>query len=302
PRRSSDLAALVAAATLSSRYITDRFLPDKAIDLVDEAGSKLRMEIDSMPAELDEVERAVSRLEIEREALKKETDAASKERLGKLERELAHAKEEPSVLRAHWQQEKAAITEIREKRQQLEAVRADVERDERAADYANAVRRARAGMQDPNRPLGSFLFLGPTGVGKTLLAKALAEFLFDDEKSLVRLDMSEYMEKHTVARLIGAPPGYIGFEEGGQLTEAIRRRPYSVLLLDEIEKAHPDVFNVLLQILDDGRLTDGKGRTVDFKNVVIIMTSNVGSTFITELAEQHDLLRKRVMDALRGQF
>ena len=383
-------AALVAAATLSSRYITDRFLPDKAIDLVDEAASKLRMEIDSMPAELDEVERAITRLEIEREALKKETDAASKERLGKLERELAHAKEEASVLRAHWQQEKAAITEIREKRQQLEAIRADVERAERAADYAkaaelkystvagvekeiaraekrladlqknqkmlteevtpediadvvakwtgipvtkllegevakllrmeqnlhqrvvgqeeavtavaNAVRRARAGMQDPNRPLGSFLFLGPTGVGKTLLAKALAEFLFDDEKSLVRLDMSEYMEKHTVARLIGAPPGYIGFEEGGQLTEAIRRRPYSVLLLDEIEKAHPDVFNVLLQILDDGRLTDGKGRTVDFKNVVIIMTSNVGSTFITELAEQQDLLRKRVMDALRGQF
>ncbi|MEK6225765.1 MAG: ATP-dependent chaperone ClpB [Chloroflexota bacterium] len=383
-------SALVAAATLSSRYITDRFLPDKAIDLVDEAGSKLRMEIDSMPAELDEVERAVTRLEIEREALKKETDPASKERLQKLERELAHAKEEASVLRAHWQQEKAAITEIREKRQQLEAIRADVERAERSADYAkaaelkystvaniekeiaraekrladlqknqkmlteevtpediadvvakwtgipvtkllegevskllrmeqnlhqrvvgqeeavtavaNAVRRARAGMQDPQRPLGSFLFLGPTGVGKTLLAKALAEFLFDDEKSLVRLDMSEYMERHTVARLIGAPPGYIGFEEGGQLTEAIRRRPYSVVLLDEIEKAHPDVFNVLLQILDDGRLTDGKGRTVDFKNVVIIMTSNVGSTFITELADQQELLRKRVMDALRGQF
>ncbi len=383
-------AALVAAATLSSRYITDRFLPDKAIDLVDEAASKLRMEIDSMPAELDEVQRAISRLEIEREALKKETDAASEERLQKLERELAHAKEEASVLRAHWQQEKAAITEIREKRKQLEAIRADVEKAERSADYAkaaelkystvanvekeiaraekkladlqknqkmlteevtpediadvvakwtgipvtkllegevlkllrmeqnlhervvgqeeavtavaNAVRRARAGMQDPNRPLGSFLFLGPTGVGKTLLAKALAEFLFDDDKSLVRLDMSEYMEKHTVARLIGAPPGYIGFEEGGQLTEAIRRRPYSVLLLDEIEKAHPDVFNILLQILDDGRLTDGKDRTVDFKNVVIIMTSNVGSTFITELADQQDLLRKRVMDALRGQF
>jgi ATP-dependent Clp protease ATP-binding subunit ClpB len=383
-------AALVAAATLSSRYITDRFLPDKAIDLVDEAASKLRMEIDSMPAELDEVERTVSRLEIEREALKKETDAASKDRLQKLERELAHAKEEASVLRAHWQQEKAALAEIREKRQQLEAIRAEVDKAERAADYAkaaelkystvasvekeiaraekrladlqknqkmlteevtpediadvvakwtgipvtkllegevakllrmeqnlhervvgqeeavtavaNAVRRARAGMQDPNRPLGSFLFLGPTGVGKTLLAKALAEFLFDDEKSLVRLDMSEYMEKHTVARLIGAPPGYIGFEEGGQLTEAIRRRPYSVLLLDEIEKAHSDVFNVLLQILDDGRLTDGKGRTVDFKNVVIIMTSNVGSTFITELADQQELLRKRVMDALRGQF
>jgi ATP-dependent Clp protease ATP-binding subunit ClpB len=383
-------SALVAAATLSSRYITDRFLPDKAIDLVDEAASKLRMEIDSMPAELDEIERAISRLEIEREALKKESDPASKERLQKLERELAHAKEEASVLRAHWQQEEAAITEIREKRAQLEAVRAEVEKAERAADYAkaaelkygtlaniekeiaraekrladlqknqkmlteevtpediadvvakwtgipvtkllegevskllrmeqnlhervvgqeeavtavaNAVRRARAGMQDPNRPLGSFLFLGPTGVGKTLLAKALAEFLFDDEKSLVRLDMSEYMEKHTVARLIGAPPGYIGFEEGGQLTEAIRRRPYSVLLLDEIEKAHPDVFNVLLQILDDGRLTDGKGRTVDFKNVVIIMTSNVGSTFITELADNQELLRKRVMDALHGQF
>src|SRR5207302_1194978 len=230
-------AALVAAATLSSRYITDRFLPDKAIDLVDEAASKLRMEIDSMPAELDEVERAISRLEIEREALKKESDAASKERLGRLERELAHAKEEASVLRAHWQQEKAAISEIRDKRQQLEAIRADVERAERAADYAKAAELkystvagieneiARAGMQDPNRPLGSFLFLGPTGVGKTLLAKALAEFLFDDERSLVRLDMSEYMEKHTVARLIGAPPGYIGFEEGGQLTEAIRRRP-----------------------------------------------------------------------------
>ena len=383
-------SALVAAATLSHRYIADRFLPDKAIDLVDEAASKLRMEIDSLPIELDEVERAISRLEIEREALRKETDAASKERLGKLEKELAELKEKGTGLRAHWQQEKAAITEIREKKSQLEAIRADIERAERAADYAkaaelkystlasierevsaaeaklqelqrgkkmlaeevtpediadvvgkwtgipvtkllegevskllrmeenlharvvgqdeavtavaNAVRRARAGMQDPNRPLGSFLFLGPTGVGKTLLAKALAEFLFDDEKAMVRLDMSEYMEKHTVARLIGAPPGYVGFEEGGQLTEAIRRRPYAVLLLDEIEKAHPDVFNVLLQILDDGRLTDGHGRTVDFKNVVIIMTSNVGSTFIAELAEQPDLMRKRVMDALRGQF
>ncbi len=383
-------SALVAAATLSQRYIADRFLPDKAIDLVDEAASKLRMEIDSMPVELDEVERGVSRLEIEREALRKETDAASKDRLEKLERELAGLKEQATGLRSHWQQEKAAITQIREKKSQLEQIRAEIEKAERAADYAkaaelkystlasierevgaaeaklaelqsgkkmlteevtpediaevvgkwtgipvtkllegevakllrmeedlharvvgqdeavtavaNAVRRARAGMQDPNRPLGSFLFLGPTGVGKTLLAKALAEFLFDDEKAMVRLDMSEYMEKHTVARLIGAPPGYVGFDEGGQLTEAIRRRPYAVLLLDEIEKAHPDVFNVLLQILDDGRLTDGHGRTVDFKNVVIIMTSNVGSTFITELAEQPDLMRKRVMDALRGQF
>jgi ATP-dependent Clp protease ATP-binding subunit ClpB len=384
-------SALVAAATLSSRYITDRFLPDKAIDLVDEAASKLRMEIDSMPAELDEVERAISRLEIEREALKKESDPASKERLRKLEKELADLKESSEGLRAQWKQEKAAIAEIRDKKSKLEDIRTQIERAERAADYAkaaelkygvlaqverevaaaekrlaqlqasgqkmlteevtpediaevvakwtgvpvtkllegeiskllkmeenlhrrivgqdeavtavaNAVRRARAGMQDPNRPLGSFLFLGPTGVGKTLLAKALAEFLFDDEKAMVRIDMTEYMEKHTVSRLVGAPPGYVGFEEGGQLTEAVRRRPYAVLLLDEIEKAHPDVFNILLQILDDGRLTDGHGRTVSFKNVVIIMTSNVGSTFIGELHDQPELMRKRVMDALRGQF
>ncbi len=383
-------SALVAAATLSQRYIADRYLPDKAIDLVDEAASKLRMEIDSMPAELDEVTRAISRLEIEREALKKETDPASKERLAKLEKELANLKEESEGLRTHWKQEKAAITEIRDKRKRLDDLRAEIERAERAADYAkaaelkystaaqlerevgaaekklaqlqqgrkmlteevtpediaevvakwtgvpvtkllegevskllkmeenlhrrivgqdeavtavaNAVRRARAGMQDPNRPLGSFLFLGPTGVGKTLLAKALAEFLFDDEKAMVRIDMTEYMEKHTVSRLIGAPPGYVGFDEGGQLTEAVRRRPYAVLLLDEIEKAHPDVFNILLQVLDDGRLTDGHGRTVSFKNVVIIMTSNVGSTFITELADQPDLMRKRILDALRGQF
>ena len=384
-------SALVAAAVLSARYINDRFLPDKAIDLVDEAASKLRMEIDSMPAELDEVERNIRRLEIEREALKKETDAASKDRLVKLEKELADLKESSKGMRADWEKQKAALTEIREKKQRLEALRAEIERAERAADFAkaaelkygtqvqlekdvaageaklaelqqrhkmvteevtpediaevvgkwtgipvtkllegevgkllkmeerlherivgqdeavtavaNAVRRARAGMQDPNRPLGSFLFLGPTGVGKTLLAKALAEFLFDDEKAMVRLDMSEYMEKHTVARLIGAPPGYIGYDEGGQLTEAVRRRPYTVLLLDEIEKAHPDVFNVLLQILDDGRLTDGQGRTVDFKNVVIIMTSNVGSTFISELAgKNEELMRKHVMDALRGQF
>ena len=343
-----------------------------------------------MPAELDEVERRIRQLEVEREALRRETDQASKDRLARLERDLAELKESSSELRAHWKQEKAAIDEIREKKGRLEAIRADIDRAERAADFAkaaelkygtlanlekdvrtaeerlaslqkgrkmlteevtpediaevvakwtgipvtkllegevakllkmeerlhervvgqdeavtvvaNAVRRARAGMQDPNRPLGSFLFLGPTGVGKTLLAKALAEFLFDDEKAMVRLDMSEYMEKHTVARLIGAPPGYVGFEEGGQLTEAVRRRPYAVLLLDEIEKAHPDVFNVLLQILDDGRLTDGHGRTVDFRNVVIIMTSNVGSTFITELANNPEQMRKRVMDAVRGQF
>jgi ATP-dependent Clp protease ATP-binding subunit ClpB len=383
-------SALVAAATLSARYISDRFLPDKAIDLMDEAASKLRMEIDSMPAELDEVDRRIRQLEIEREALKKESDEASKERLVRLEKELADLKESSEGLRSRWQQEKAAIQKIREKKSQLEQVRNEIETAERAADYgkaaelkygtlaalerevrdaeeklaalhrgekllteevtpediaevvakwtgvpvtkllegevskllkmeenlharvvgqeeavtavANAVRRARAGMQDPNRPLGSFLFLGPTGVGKTLLAKALAEFLFDDEKAMVRIDMSEYMEKHTVARLIGAPPGYIGYDEGGQLTEAVRRRPYAVLLLDEIEKAHPDVFNVLLQVLDDGRLTDGQGRTVSFKNTVIIMTSNVGSTLITELAEQPDVMRKRVMDALRGQF
>ena len=384
-------SALVAAAVLSSRYINDRFLPDKAIDLVDEAGSKLRMEIDSMPVELDEVERTIRRLEIEREALKKETDAASKERLAKLEKELADLKESSKGMRADWDTQKAALTEIREKKSRLESVRAEIEKAERAADFAkaaelkygtlvqlerevaageaklaelqqrhkmvteevtpediaeivgkwtgipvtkllegevgkllkmeerlherivgqeeavtavaNAVRRARAGMQDPNRPLGSFLFLGPTGVGKTLLAKALAEFLFDDEKAMVRLDMSEYMEKHTVSRLVGAPPGYIGYDEGGQLTEAVRRRPYTVLLLDEIEKAHPDVFNVLLQILDDGRLTDGHGRTVDFKNVVIIMTSNVGSAFISELAgKNEELMRRHVMDVLRGQF
>jgi ATP-dependent Clp protease ATP-binding subunit ClpB len=383
-------SALVAAAVLSSRYISDRFLPDKAIDLIDEAASKLRMEIDSLPAELDEVERRIRQLEVEREALRKERDAASQERLGRLERELAELKEEAGSLRAHWAQEKEAIKAIREKKERIESVRAEVERAERTADYAkaaelkygtlarlekeraeaeqrlaglqqstrmlteevtpedvadvvsrwtgipvtklmegemdkllrteeelhrrvvgqdeaigaiaNAVRRSRAGMQDPNRPIGSFLFLGPTGVGKTLLARALAEFLFNDEKAMVRLDMSEYMEKHTVARLIGAPPGYVGYDEGGQLTEAVRRRPYTVVLFDEIEKAHSDVFNVLLQILDEGRLTDGHGRTVDFRNAVIIMTSNVGSTVIQELAGHEELMRRRVMEGVRATF
>ena len=381
-------SALVAAAVLSHRYITDRFLPDKAIDLVDEAASKLRMEIDSMPAELDEIERRIMQLEIEREALRKEKDKASRERLAKLEKELADLKEERSRLATHWQQEKDAIQEARKLREELEAVRVDIERAQRAGDYtkaselqygrvpdleqrikgaearlaelqkgqrmlkeevdeediaevvskwthipvsrlmegevqklihmeerlhqrvvgqdesiravANAIRRARAGLQDPNRPLGSFLFLGPTGVGKTELARALAEFLFDSEAAMIRIDMSEYQEKHTVSRMIGAPPGYVGYEEAGQLTEAVRRRPYSVVLLDEIEKAHPEVLNVLLQLLDDGRLTDGKGRTVDFKNTVIIMTSNVGSQYLT--VEVTEGTRRQVMDALRDHF
>jgi ATP-dependent Clp protease ATP-binding subunit ClpB len=357
-------SALVAAAVLSNRYISDRFLPDKAIDLIDEAASKLRMEIDSMPSELDEIERRIMQLEIEREALRKEKDKASVERLGKLEKELADLKEERGRLAAHWQQEKDAIQQMRKLKEDLDAVKQDIDRAQRAGDYAkaselqygrlpelerkikeqearlqalqsgqrmlkeevdeediaevvskwthipvsrlmegeiqklikmeerlhhrvigqdeaitavsNAIRRARAGLQDPNRPLGSFLFLGPTGVGKTELARALAEFLFDDEQAMVRIDMSEYQEKHTVSRMIGAPPGYVGYEEAGQLTEAVRRRPYSVVLFDEVEKAHPEVLNVLLQILDDGRLTDGKGRTIDFKNTVIIMTSNLG--------------------------
>jgi ATP-dependent Clp protease ATP-binding subunit ClpB len=395
-------SALVAAAVLSHRYITDRFLPDKAIDLVDEAAARLRMEIDSMPAELDEVERRIMQLEIEREALKKETDKASKERLQKLEKELADLKEDRTRLATHWQQEKEAILAMRKLREELEQVRLEVERAQRAGDYAkaselqygkvpdleskikeqekrlaelqkdrrmlkeevdeediaevvsrwtgvpvsrlmegevqkllkmeerlhqrvvgqdeairavaNAIRRARAGLQDPNRPLGSFIFLGPTGVGKTELARALAEFLFDDERSMIRIDMSEYQEKHTVSRMIGAPPGYVGYEESGQLTEAVRRRPYSVVLFDEIEKAHPEVLNTMLQILDDGRLTDGKGRTVDFKNTVIIMTSNVGSHFIAEAAlasaglqtsesgQLEEGVRRQVLDALRSTF
>ena len=387
-------AALVAAAVLSHRYIADRFLPDKAIDLVDEAASRLRMEIDSMPAELDEVERRIMQLEIEREALRKESDQASTERLARLERELAELKESKTRLAAQWQQEKEAIQKVRTQKEELEQLRGEIERAQRAGDYAkaselqygripelerqirehetaaaapaagrmlkeqvdeediaevvsrwthipvsrlmegevqklvhmeerlhqrvvgqddavravaNAIRRARAGLQDPNRPLGSFIFLGPTGVGKTELARALAEFLFDDEHAMIRIDMSEYQEKHTVSRLIGAPPGYVGYEEAGQLTEAVRRRPYAVVLFDEIEKAHPEVLNVMLQLLDDGRLTDGKGRTVDFKNTVVIMTSNVGSHYIAERAGRGDSaldegVRRQLTEALRQHF
>ena len=383
-------SALVAAAVLSNRYITDRFLPDKAIDLIDEAASRLRIEIDSMPAELDEVERQIRQLEIEKQALKKEKDAASKARLDNLEKELAAFNERSKSLRAHWEQEKAVIERIGALKAQIEETKAEAERAERAADFgkaaelkygrlsqlekeleaesqklielqkdrkmlkeevdeediaeivsrwtgvpvsrmlesemqklismenrlhdrvigqdeaieavANAVRRGRAGLSDPNRPIGSFIFLGPTGVGKTELARALAEFLFDDEQAMIRLDMSEYMEKHTVSRLVGAPPGYVGYDEGGQLTEAVRRRPYSVVLFDEIEKAHPDVFNVLLQILEDGRLTDGQGRTVDFKNTIIVMTSNLGSHLIRELRSDEARTRDAVMEALRQNF
>jgi ATP-dependent Clp protease ATP-binding subunit ClpB len=387
-------AALVAAAVLSNRYISDRFLPDKAIDLVDEAASRLRMEIDSMPAELDEIERRVMQLEIEREALRKESDAASKERLARLDRDLGALKESRTRLAAQWQREKDALQGVRGKKEELEQLRVEVERAQRSGDYAkaselqygripaleraiqahetappdttgprmlkeevdeediaevvarwthipvsrlmegevqklvrmeerlhqriigqndavravaNAIRRARAGLQDPNRPLGSFIFMGPTGVGKTELARALAAFLFDDEHAMVRIDMSEYQEKHTVSRLIGAPPGYVGYEESGQLTEAIRRRPYAVVLFDEIEKAHPEVLNVLLQLLDDGRLTDGKGRTVDFKNAVVIMTSNVGSHYIAERASRGEAdidegTRRQLTEALREHF
>ncbi|MCI0377294.1 MAG: ATP-dependent chaperone ClpB [Gemmataceae bacterium] len=388
-------AALVAAAVMSNRYISDRFLPDKAIDLIDEAAAKLRTEIDSMPAELDEVNRRVLQLEIEREALKKEKDAASRERLAKLEKELADQKEQATTLRAQWDAEKNAVQQLSAIREQIEQTKIEIEKAERAYDYgkaaelkfgklnelerklkaeeellgskqqanklikeevdeediaevisrwtgipvvkllegevqkllhlgdelhkrvigqaeavsavAEAVLRARSGLKDPNRPVGSFIFLGPTGVGKTELARALAEFLFDDERAMIRIDMSEYQEKHTVSRLVGAPPGYIGFEEGGQLTEAVRRRPYSVVLFDEIEKAHHDVFNVLLQILDDGRLTDGQGRTVDFKNTIIIMTSNIGSQRILGYqgafdGEGFERMKDAVLDEVRRHF
>ncbi|HUV03722.1 MAG TPA: ATP-dependent chaperone ClpB [Armatimonadota bacterium] len=400
-------SALVAAAVLSNRYIADRFLPDKAIDLIDEAASRLRIEIDSMPTEIDSIERRIRQLEIEREALKPSTGSASspqassgeqsktgkaaKERLEKLEKELADLREQSAEMKAHWQNEKEVVQRIQQIKQQIEQAKIEEQTAERAADLqkaaelrygtllnlekeleeqtaklaeiqkdrkmlkeevdeedvaevvskwtgipvsrmlegeleklvhmderlkvrvvgqdqavaavSNAVRRARAGLQDPNRPIGSFIFMGPTGVGKTELARALAEFLFDDERAMIRLDMSEYMEKHSVARMIGAPPGYVGFEEGGQLTEAVRRRPYSVILFDEIENAHQDVFNALLQILDEGRMTDGQGRTVDFKNTVVIMTSNVGSQWIEELIGVNDSeMRSGVMEALRAQF
>jgi ATP-dependent Clp protease ATP-binding subunit ClpB len=387
--------AIIAAATLSDRYIGDRFLPDKAIDLVDEAASRLRIEIDSLPHEIDEVERRIVQLEIERQALLKEKDKAAVERREALERELATLREKSNAMKAQWQAEKAALEEMKQLKEQIEAVRAEIEQATRRGDLqraaelryarlpelerrlaederrlqevqqgamylkdavdaediaeivskwtgipvskmlesererltkledelsqrvvgqraavtavANAVRRSRAGLQDQNRPLGSFIFLGPTGVGKTETARALAEFLFDDERAMIRLDMSEYMEKHSVARMIGAPPGYVGYEEGGQLTEAVRRRPYSVILFDEIEKAHPDVFNILLQILDDGRLTDSQGRLIDFRNAVIIMTSNIGSQYIVDAGAQLDpkgweRVEERVRDELRNHF
>ena len=382
-------SAIVAAATLSQRYLTDRRLPDKAIDLIDESASKLRMEIDSRPADIDQVERKITQEEIEREALRKEQDPASKKRLLKIDKSLADLRKRSGALKVRWQREKEVISHIRAIKEQIEKAQFDAAQAERIGDLAraaelkygallnlqkdleaetkkladlqqegamlkeevdaediaevvskwsgipvtrllegekqkllhmeerlearvvgqeeavqavsNAVRRARSGLQDPNRPLGSFIFLGPTGVGKTQLARVLAEFLFDSEAAMVRLDMSEYMEKHTVSRLIGAPPGYVGYEEGGQLTEAVRRRPYSVVLFDEIEKAHPEVFNSLLQILDDGRLTDGHGRTVDFKNTIVVMTSNLGSQYLAEVSDEK-LMRERVMEALRLHF
>jgi ATP-dependent Clp protease ATP-binding subunit ClpB len=380
-------SAIVAAATLSNRYISDRFLPDKAIDLVDEAAARLRMQVDSKPEELDEFDRRIMQLRIEQEALKKETDQASKDRLAKLEGELAELEEKSATLTTRWKAEKDKLGQEQKIKEQLDQARTDLANAQRRGDYAEAgrityavipelekklaetdekksealveeavtadhvaqvvsrwtgvpvdrmlegerdkllrmedeiskrvvgqreavravstaVRRARAGLQDPNRPIGSFMFLGPTGVGKTELTKALAQFLFDDESALVRIDMSEYMEKHSVARLIGAPPGYVGYEEGGALTEAVRRRPYQVVLFDEIEKAHPDVFNVLLQVLDDGRLTDGQGRTVDFRNVLIIMTSNLGAEFLVMQKEGEDssAVHAEVMQVVRGHF
>ncbi len=382
--------AIVAAAVLSDRYVSGRFLPDKAIDLIDEAASRLRIEIDSVPVEIDEVERRIKQLEIERAALRKESDRASMERLERLERELADLRERSAAMRAHWQQEKEAIDRIRALKSEIEQAHQAFERAERSGDLeraaelrfgrlvqlekeleeqnarlaeiqrerkmlneevteedvaavvavwtgipvsrlmegemtklvhleealhrrvvgqdeavsavANAIRRSRAGLSDPNRPIGSFLFLGPTGVGKTELARALAEYLFDDERAIVRVDMSEYQERHTVSRLVGAPPGYVGFEEGGQLTESVRRRPYSVVLLDEIEKAHPDVFNVLLQLLDDGRLTDGHGRTVDFRNTIVIMTSNLGGANFQDQGVSAEKRREAVLDDVRVTF
>jgi ATP-dependent Clp protease ATP-binding subunit ClpB len=380
-------SAIVAAAQLSNRYISDRFLPDKAIDLMDEAGSRLRMQVDSKPEELDELDRRIMQLQIERVALKKETDSASKDRLGKLEKELAETEEKSAVMTRNWQTEKEKIASASKVKEELETARRDLELAQRKGDFAKAgelayatipglekklaaaeeqggskmleqavteshiaqvvsrwtgipidkmlagekdrllqmeqelgkrvvgqaeaveavataVRRARAGLQDPNRPIGSFMFLGPTGVGKTELTKALAAYLFDDEHAMVRIDMSEYMEKHSVSRLIGAPPGYVGYDEGGALTEAVRRRPYQVVLFDEVEKAHPDVFNVLLQVLDDGRLTDGQGRTVDFKNTLIIMTSNLGSEYLVALGENQDVeeVREQVMSVVKASF
>jgi ATP-dependent Clp protease ATP-binding subunit ClpB len=386
-------SALVAAAVLSNRYITDRFLPDKAIDLVDEAGAKLRTEIDSMPAELDEASRRIMQLEIEREALRKENDDASRHRLERLDQELKELHAESDALKARWQSEKDVVAQLRELREQIEATKVEIDRASQNSDWAKAselkygrlaelerqlkaleeqhgssqgrllkeevdeediaevvsrwtgvpvskllegeiqkllhleeelhkrvigqdeavrvvseaIIRARSGLGDPNRPLGSFLFLGPTGVGKTELARALAGFLFDDERAMIRIDMSEYQERHTVARLMGAPPGYVGYDEGGQLTEAVRRRPFSVVLFDEIEKAHPDVFNVFLQILDDGRLTDGQGRTIDFKNTIVIMTSNIGSYRILDYrgeagGAEYAVMRATVLDELRQHF
>ncbi len=383
-------SALVAAATLSNRYIADRYLPDKAIDLIDEAASRIRIEIDSMPEEIDELERHIIQLEIEKQALKREKDKSAKEKLQKLSKELAELREKNGVLKAHWQEEKDLIEKMNKLKGEVDSLKVEEQNAERRGELervaeirygklvemekeieevskklaavqdkekmlkeevdeedvayivskwtgipvskmlegeveklvkmeenlakrvigqdhalravSDTIRRARAGIQDASRPLGSFLFLGPTGVGKTELARALAEFLFDDERAMVRLDMSEYMEKHTVSRLIGAPPGYVGYEEGGQLTEAIKRRPYSIILLDEIEKAHPDVFNILLQILDDGRLTDGKGRTVDFKNTIVIMTSNLGSQIIKELSQDFEKMEKEIKSILDRNF